>query len=277
VRGSRFRPGGLVGHYRIERPLGAGASGRVFAARARGGEEVAVKALHPDRTDDDVLRERFRREAGLARAIESPYVVPILEAGELDGVAYLVMPLYAETLAQRLRHGPLGLDETVHLAAQLGKGLDLLHAHEILHRDVKPSNVLIGRDGIAALADFGLARGAASTTLTEDGQLLGTPHYLAPELIGGQEASPTSDVYALGCVLYECLVGAPPFAGRSLAELGFAHLVERPPDPSELRPQLSADVGAAVLTALEKDPADRPPTGTALSRLLHVARRAARA
>jgi serine/threonine protein kinase len=102
--------------------------------------------------------------------------------------------------------------------------------------------------------------------------VVGTPHYLAPELIEGREATPASDVYALGCVLHECLVGAPPFAGRALAEVAFAHLVDPPPDANELRPELPPDVGAALLSALAKDPAERPTTGTALARLLHVAR-----
>ncbi len=265
-----------AGRYRLERLLGEGATGLVYAATSDDGAEVAVKLLRPEYADDEVAHARFLREARLAREIESRHVVPILELGEAGGRTYLVMPFYPRgSLAQRLRTlGQLGLDETADLAAQLGRGLDVLHDRGILHRDVKPSNVLLDADGSAALADFGLARAVDSTRLTGEGQLLGTPHYLAPELIEGLEATRATDLYALGCLLYECVVGEPPFAARSLAEIGFAHLVEPAPDPRERRPDLSEDVALALLTALEKDPADRPTSGTALARMLHLARSA---
>jgi serine/threonine protein kinase len=267
-------PGRLVGGYRLEESLGEGAGGLVFRALSPDGATVAVKVLRPDRATDDVLRARFAREARLARELDSRHVVPILELGDVEGSVFLVMPLYTGgSLSARLRdRRRLDLGETIELAAQLGRGLDALHGHGIVHRDVKPSNVLLAGDDTAALSDFGLARAADSTRLTEEGQVVGTPHYLAPELIEGCEATRASDVYALGCVLHECLVGSPPFAGRALAEIGFAHLVEPPPDAHDLRPELPADVGAALLSALAKNPSDRPTTGTALARLLHVAR-----
>jgi serine/threonine protein kinase len=266
-------PGERIGRYRLERLLGAGASGLVFRATVDDGPDVAVKVLRPERAEQRTARARFLREARLAARIESRHVVPILEVGEADSRTYLAMPFYPRgSLADRLHAlGRLSLDETVELAAQLGRGLDALHAAAILHRDVKPSNVLLAADGAAALADFGLARAADSTRLTRDGQLLGTPHYLAPELIEGHEATPASDLYALACMLYECLAGEPPFAGRRVAEIGFAHLTEPPPDPRARRPELSPDFTLALLTALQKDPASRPTSGTALARMLHVA------
>jgi serine/threonine protein kinase len=267
-------PGRSVADYRLEELLGEGAAGVVYRARAGGGGEVAVKLLRPERAGDDVVLARFRREARVAGEIDSRHVVPILEVGEQDGAVFLVMPFYGGgSLAARLRsEGRIGLDETVRLAAELGRGLDALHGHGILHRDVKPPNVLVAADGTAALADFGVARTADSTRLTEEGQVVGTPHYLAPEVIEGREATTASDIYALGCVLHECLAGTPPFAARALAEIAFAHLVDPPPDAHELRPELPPDVGAALRSALAKDPAERPTTGTALARLLQVAR-----
>jgi serine/threonine protein kinase len=258
-----------VGRYRLGPVLGEGAAGVVY--RATDGErEVAVKVL---RAEDPIAQRRFAREARLARASDSRHLVPVLEVGD----RYIVLPLYpGGTLADRLStQQRLSVDETVDLAAQLGKGLDALHARAVVHRDVKPSNVLLDGGGVAALADFGLARGEDSTQLTRDGQLVGTAQYLAPELIEGKYATPASDIYALGCVLYECLVGEPPFTGRGPAEIGFAHLFEAPPDPRERRPELSPDLALGLLTSLEKDPTRRPTSGTAAARMLHLGRSAA--
>jgi serine/threonine protein kinase len=269
-------PGEVVGRYRLEELLGEGAVGLVFAARDEQGTRVALKLLRAELAEDRVMVARFEREALLARELGTAHVVPILELGRSEGLAYLAMPFYAGgSLAVRLRLlGPLGLDETVDLAAQLGRGLDALHARGVLHRDVKPSNVLLDGEGTAALADFGLARSTDSTRLTAEGQLLGTPHYLAPELIEGREATRQSDVYALGCVLYECVAGEPPFAGRGAAEIGFAHLTEEAPDPRGRRAGLPEGAAQAILAALEKDPAQRPTTATALARMLMIGRSA---
>jgi eukaryotic-like serine/threonine-protein kinase len=245
-----------IGRYRTTGYLGEGATGVVH--RATDGErDVAIKVLRAPSA-------RFAREAKLAQRIDSRHVVPVLEVGD----DFLVMPLYARTLADAI---PLGFPETIRIAAQVARGLDALHEARILHRDVKPSNVLLDANGDAALADFGLARGDDSTQLTHDGQLMGTPHYLAPELIEGGPATPASDIYAFGCVLYECVTGAPPFAGRRDTEIGYAHLVEEPPDPRGRRPDLPADAALTLLTALAKEPRSRPTTATALARMLHLA------
>jgi serine/threonine protein kinase len=265
--------GRTIGRYRLEEELGQGATGVVYRATGDDGSEVALKLLRPEHAQEGVARSRFLREARIAGEIDSPHVASVLEAGEAAGTVYLVLPLYrGGSLAERLRERKrLGLDETVAIAAQLGRGLDALHEHGVLHRDVKPSNVLLDAD-TAALTDFGLARAADSTRMTREGQLLGTALYLAPELIEGADAARASDIYALGCVLYECLVSEPPFGGRSPAEVGFAHLVEGPPNPCERRPDLPPEVGSALLTALSKSPTERPTTATALARMLHLAR-----
>ena len=270
----------MIDGYRLEEMLGEGASGVVYAARTSDGDRVAVKVLRHERALDAVALARFRREAQLARGLASDHVVPILELCETENAIYLVMPYYARgSLAMRLREsGPLDVGETVTLATQIARGLDELHGRGIIHRDVKPSNVLLDEDGTAALADFGLARAADSTRLTEDGQVLGTVHYLAPELIEGRGATCESDVYALGCVLYECIAGEPPFADAVRpAEIGFAHLTIPSPDVCERRANVPEDVSLALRSALAKDPRARPTTATALARMLHVAHTTARA
>jgi serine/threonine-protein kinase len=270
-------PGERLGRYRLDRLVGEGATGLVYDATADDGARVALKLLRPERAAESVSLARFLREARVAERVDLRHVVRILELGEARGMTYLAMPYYeGGSLADRLRaHGRLGIGETVELAAQLGRGLDELHERGVLHRDVKPSNVLLDATGSAALSDFGLALGTDSTRHTAEGQILGTPHYIAPELIEGLEATEASDVYALGCLLYECLAGEPPFAGHSAAAVGFAHLAEPPPDIRERRTEVSADLAQALLAALGKDPAARPTSGTALARMLHVGRSAA--
>jgi serine/threonine-protein kinase len=259
-----------VGPFQLERKLGEGAMGVVWLAR-RGEERVALKVLRAALAGNDVYVQRFLREARVAAEVRHRHLVPILEAGEADGT-YFLASAYVDggSLADRLaREGQLTAADAVRAAGQLAAALDALHARGIVHRDVKPENVMLAAEG-AALTDFGLAKGDAYTVLTRPGEIMGTLDYIAPELISGADASPASDVYALGCLVYECLTGAPPFAARGLFQVAVAHLEEEPRDPRDVRPDLPPDVSWAVLKALAKDPAERPRTATALANLLRA-------
>jgi len=273
--GTELEPGAQLGPYRLEAPLGEGAMGVVYRATRRDGSVVALKVLKERLSGDETFRRRFVHEARAARHVEHEHLVPVLDAGEADGRSYIASAYVAgRSLAERLeQEGQLSLDGVLQLVAEVGTALDALHREGLIHRDVKPSNLLLDVHGRAAITDFGLAKGPAYTVLTKPGQVMGTLDYLAPELIRGEQAAPASDIYALGCLMYECVTGAPPFGGKSLFELGTAHLSEDPPDPLELRPALPASVSWALLRALEKEPARRPPTATAYASLLNVAAR----
>jgi serine/threonine-protein kinase len=178
------------------------------------------------------------------------------------------------SLAQRIHaEGPLPVADIVRVATEIGSALDALHAAGLVHRDVKPANIMLEADGSAILTDFGLAKGAAFTNLTQPGGIVGTMDYLAPERIRGEAASETTDIYALGCVVYESLAGHPPFDARSVMELGWAILQRDPPDPCAERDDAPRHLSATALLALAKDPAARPQTAGAYTRLLAMAAR----
>jgi serine/threonine protein kinase len=268
--------GARLGPYRIDTAVGEGGMGQVFrAVRVSDGETVALKVMKAKFAADTQYTRRFLREARAASSVQHKHLVSVLDAGEEDGRQYLAMRYVpGRTLEQRLEDsGPFPLGDVNRMVAQVGGGLDALHEHRLVHRDVKSSNIILDSDGSAALTDFGLAKGAGYSVLTQPGQMMGTLDYIAPELIRGQEASPASDIYALGCVVFECACGTPPFGGKSMFEVGMAHLDELPPDPSSLRRDLPAEYGQMVLLALAKDPAARPPTGTAYGHLLTEAAR----
>ena len=248
--------------------------GLVFRAVHSGGDVVALNVLKRELGEDEVFKQRFGQEARAAVEVQHPNLVPIIEAGEAEGRPYLAVR-YAEggTLEERLQDdGPLGLEETLRLTDQLAAGLDALHGAGLVHRDIKASNVVFDAVGNGMLTDFGLARGPAYTVLTRPGQVVGTLDYLAPELVKGERATPASDVYALGCTIYECLTGATPFGQKNLFQIGLAHLEEEPPDPTAARPEVGPALGRAVLTALEKDPARRPQSAGASASLLAASR-----
>ena len=266
--------GSSIGTYAVGPKLGEGATGSVYrAVRAGDGLEVALKVLKRALALDETYLARFRREGRVATDVRHPHLVPVIEFGEHDGVAFIATEFRGGGSLADLIAGEaqLRLDDCAHFAAQIASGLTALHHRGIVHRDIKPSNVMLDSGRSAALTDFGLARGHAYTVLTRPGQVLGTLDYMAPELIEGKAATPASDVYALGCLVYECVTGAPPFSDRGMFAVAAAHIEEAPPDPRERRDALGDELAWALLRALEKDPAQRPPTAVSYAHILSVA------
>jgi serine/threonine protein kinase len=264
-------PGDRIGPYRIEARVGEGGAGVVYrAVREPDGASVALKVLRAAMARDPVLLRRFEHELRAARAIRHPHLVAVLDSGTIGEQPYIVSRFMAGgSLATRIRdRGPLPPAEAVTVISQVGAGLDALHAAGIVHRDVTAGNVLLESDGTAALADFGLAKGPRDTVLTRAGRALGTLDVLAPELIRGSQATPASDVYALGCVAYAAIRGAPPFAGRGPMQVAFGHLSEIPSDPVVANVVAPPGLGAAVLAALAKDPGERPASAGLYGQLL---------
>ena len=251
-----------IGPYRIESLLGQGGMGVVYLARdLRLDRPVALKLLTPELAGDQRFRARFERESRLAASIDHAGIVPVYEAGDADGVTYIAMR-YVEgsDLAQLLRaEGPLEPARALELVGQLAHALDAAHARGLIHRDVKPSNALVAREGHVYLADFGLTKTSGPDAATASGQVAGTVAYLAPEVIRGDEPTEGADLYALGCVLYECLTGEVPYPGTGAATVIFGHLEEPPPE----LPQLPA-LNPVLARALAKDPAERYGSGAEL-------------
>ena len=266
--------GQRLGAYRLEERLGEGGMGVVFrAVHEPEGDEVALKVLRAELSADETFRQRFVHEARAAGEVRHKHLVPITDAGEAEGRPYLAVAFVrGQTLEARLASvRPLPLPDMVRVVAHVASGLDALHAGGIVHRDVKPSNVMIDETGSASLTDFGLAKGRAYTVLTKPGMVMGTLDYLAPEMLRGSEATGASDIYALGCLAYECTAGRAPFADKSMFDLASAHLNAEPPDPCANRPDAPEGLSWAILQALAKDPEKRPPTATAYAHLISFA------
>jgi serine/threonine-protein kinase len=253
--------------------------GIVFRAIREDGTVVALKVLKPALVADAEAARRFAREARAAAEVVHPHLIEVIDAGDVDGTAYLAMHHVAGgSLDDRIRaHGPLALApaDTARIAAEIGSALDALHAAGLVHRDVKPSNILLDRERGALLTDFGLAKRGDYSMLTAPGQTMGTLDYIAPELLKGSEPGPQADLYALGCVVFECLAGTPPFGGRGMFEVGMAHIGDPPPDPGAARDDVPPELARVVLAALAKRPEQRPPSATAYAEALLAAIRSA--
>jgi formylglycine-generating enzyme required for sulfatase activity len=264
----RLRVGDRVSDYVLERELGEGGMGSVFVARhVTTGQEVALKVMLVDPDVNAGALERFRRE-GQAQAAggKHPNVLQVHTAGEQAGCAFLVMELArGGDLKARLRQGPLEPRAAAALIAGLARGLAHVHAQGVLHRDLKPGNVVFDDGGAPKLMDFGLARLAGADKLTQTGTMLGTPAYMAPEQAGGEAVDERADVYGLAAVLYHCLTGRPPFAGDSTFVLVRKVLTEKPTRPREVNPAVPPALEQLVLRALSKPPEARFPTAKALA------------
>jgi serine/threonine protein kinase len=262
------------GRYRVENVLGRGGMACVYLARDGELERpVAVKVLAEHLAGQAAFRDRFLREARLAAQLSHPNIVQVFDVGEEEGTPFIVMEcVEGSTLADELRtRGPLEPDEVVDLALQICGGLEHAHAAGLVHRDIKPQNLLLRPDGTVKIADFGIARAAETTKLTQMGSVLGTAAYLAPEQALGEEVTASADLYSLGCVLYELLTGRTPHVFKTLPELVVKHREEAITPLRELRPEVPERVEAAVMHALARNPEYRPESAALFAEELAAA------
>jgi serine/threonine-protein kinase len=250
----------LSGRYRLDSKLGSGGMSTVYLARDETLERpVAVKVMHAGISDQPDQIERFRREARAVAQLSHPNVVAVIDAGEDQGHPYIVFEyLQGETLKHRIdRLGRLPVDEAAAYAIEIGRGLAAAHARMLVHRDVKPQNVLIDADGRAKVTDFGIALSLESDGLTKTGRVLGTTDYVSPEQAMGRDIDARSDIYSLGVLLYEMLTGRVPFEAETLVGVAMKHVNEPMPDVQVSRPEVSAALASVLERATEKDPKDR--------------------
>jgi serine/threonine-protein kinase len=264
------RIGTRIGDYSIDRMLGMGGMGKVYCATGPDGVRVALKLVKEDYARDETFRRRFYREARIAQTVKHPNVVSVVFTGEHDGLPYMAQTFIdGESLDEKLkRDGPLDVATALRICTDVAAGLEALWTAGMVHRDVKPANILLDGAGTAYITDFGLAKDTQGSLLTLPGQALGSMDYMAPEQIRGETVSAASDIYALGCVMYESICGRAPFAEAQGMRILWAHLQEEPQDPRRLRSDLSPEFGAALLAALAKEPEKRPASAGEYARIL---------
>jgi serine/threonine-protein kinase len=259
------------GAFKIGDELGGGGMSRVFVAEDLAlGRTVVIKVLHPELAAG-VNAERFKREVQLAARLQHPHIVPVLSAGEVNGLPYYVMPFVkGQSLAAQLAAGPLPVADVVHVMGDVAKALAYAQSEGVVHRDIKPDNILVS-GGAATVADFGIAKALSSSRresnegLTSVGTSLGTAAYMAPEQVAGDPSlDHRADIYALGCVAYELLTGSSPFAGRPAQQMLAAHVLEQPVPIREKRPDVPQALADIVARCMAKDPNERPQTGQAI-------------
>jgi Protein kinase domain len=271
--GPIVRRGSRVSGYRVERLLGAGGMGAVYEATQLSLDRtVALKILAPHLSEDEAFRERFRREGVIQASLDHPHIVPIYEAGSSRVGLFIAMKLVrGSNLKQILGGRPIPPDRILTIVRPVADALTTAHEAGLIHRDVKPQNILVDVGDYSYLADFGLTKAPSEASLTRPGQHVGTVDYISPEQIRDDEATPQSDVYALGAVLYECFSGVVPFRRDTQVAVIYAHLQESPPSLRQYCPQLPPAVEAAIRKAMAKDPSERHQSPSQLVRDLSEA------
>ncbi|OBJ55270.1 hypothetical protein A9W94_20080 [Mycobacterium asiaticum] len=258
---SSSRVGSRFGPYVLRRLLGTGGFGEVYEAEDTAmNRVVALKLLSSSYSHNPAFRERLFREARTAGRLHDPHVVPIHGCGEIDGQLYIDMRLIDGTDLQSTldREGALSPPRAVNIVRQIAAALDAAHAETVIHRDVKPANILLGNDDFACLVDFGLANAATDTKLTSEGTTIGSFAYLAPERLASGEVTPGADIYALACVLFECLTGSAPYEGRTeIPALVAAHLTSPPPRPTRHHPGIPVGFDEVIARGMAKEPEQR--------------------
>jgi serine/threonine-protein kinase len=278
---SRLGPGSvLAGRYEIRQQLGAGGMGVVYRAFDRQLKEpVAIKTLKPELLGDATLLERFKQEIRLARRISHPNVVRTHDLGEADGTYFITMEFVEGTSLDELlkRRGSLPVDVTLAIGRQLCRALEVAHSQGVVHRDIKPQNLVVDAKGFLKVMDFGIARLVEGRQppgegLTAEGSIIGTPEYMAPEQLMGQAVDGRTDLYAAGVVLFECATGRRLFSGSSFATLLLKQVQDPPPDPRSIVPALPEAFATIILKALAKRPEDRWQTAGEFSQALERVR-----
>ena len=265
--------GRLFGHYRILERIGRGGMATVYHADDRkSGRDVAVKFISPALAENEDFLKRFRREVKLVARLDHPNIVPVYDYGEQEGYAYLVMPyLPVGSLTDRMKQAPISLDEGGKLLGQVAVALDYAHRQGIVHRDVKPANILLDAEGNALLADFGLARSHEATLSLTGSALIGTPAYIAPEQVKGEQVDSRCDQYSLGVILFQLASGTLPFEASTPIALALKHLSDPFPSARSRSPNVPESVDRVILRATAKDPAERFETVSEMNGALQAA------
>ncbi|MCL0099707.1 serine/threonine protein kinase [Dehalococcoidia bacterium] len=261
-----------IGRYRVLEPIASGAQGSVYQAYdPETGQVVALKVLHPHLTTNAPYLERFRREASLASSIDHPNVVKIFEVGQHDKQYFMSMEYLPQSLARILEDGArMDPRRAGAFSIQVAEGLSAAHTQGVIHRDIKPQNVLIGPQGEAKVTDFGIARGENLTAITMTGAVFGSPHYMSPEQCRGEQADARSDIYAMGCMLYQMLAGKVPFEGETVLEVMRKHEKEKPTDLREIRSNIPNELIYVVERAMEKEATKRFQTASEFASALQT-------
>jgi hypothetical protein len=280
VNATGLMPGDMLANrYRIQRLLGKGGMGAVYLAHDEVlGDVVALKLISSAwAADEAAMVERFKREAAAARKVSSPNVIRIHDLGEArPGMLYLSMEyVQGRTLADVITaRGLVPVADCLDILGQVCVGLEAAHQAGVIHRDLKPGNVLVGERNAVKIIDFGLAKATAADGLTATGMLMGTPYYMSPEQVRGRRVDASSDIYSLGALAYHLVTGRPPFSGENAIAVGFAHLSETPAPPRQLRLELSEDLDRTIMRSLAKEPAGRPSSAAEFRTSMTVAAKA---